>query len=221
MNTSATNWLPRISLREFLGLVGIAAVGAAALQFASPIWAAIVLSVTLLLGLAFAIAALIDREARQAFAIGFATSTAAYGAIVWMFPSSPMLPPYASPAIQYYDSGVSLPTTLALRWAYGQMSTTYSIDPATGEIIAPYDAADPPPTVPAPPMVAYSVPPSPMLPPVATPPSTFGSATYTEKRPRPSHFMAVGHCLWALLIAYVGGKFATALYRRVNPAPGS
>jgi hypothetical protein len=47
---------------------------------------------------------------------------------------------------------------------------------------------------------------------IATRPTT--GFAFSGQIPDHEHFMALGHCLWALLLGYAGGHFARWVYLR-------
>jgi hypothetical protein len=97
----------RLSLRELLVLMALFAVLLPSLKYASDSWLALVAAITMAAFVLAMIVAIVDRGPRQAFAIGFALTMAAYGLIVTNLPT------------QEFDQWEGrLPTTRVLRYVH-------------------------------------------------------------------------------------------------------
>jgi hypothetical protein len=179
-----------ISLRELLTLFAAFAIGFTALTYANPWWMAAVTGVTLLAFISAIIVALVDRGPRQAFAIGFAASIACY---LPLFLLGRETDPFTG----------KLPTSQLLQPMFLAVRDQSYINARTREVVKETE-------IPQGAMVegqggfpTYG--------------QTSGSQPYFTRGdsiPSLVHFMPIGHCLWALLIGYVGGKFATWVYVR-------
>jgi hypothetical protein len=193
--------LPRFTIAGLMGLVVVVAVGVAALRFASELWASILLMLTLGV-LGAAVLAFHDRtRARRAWWRGFALFGWGYLVLA--------MGPWAAEAIAPH-----LPTTQGLDALYArmhpegeaqpqmmrrsmrrrqviqqQMALVYST-PMTSTATASVPTGPAPLTNPPPPVRLWFV---------------AASAT-------PEFFRRVGHCLWALLVACVGGVVGRTLH---------
>lgn len=77
--------MPRWSVRGMLVLVALVALAIPSLQYASEAWLALVVGITIVAFLVALNVAVVDRGPRQAFAIGFVLTMAAYGLILMSF----------------------------------------------------------------------------------------------------------------------------------------
>ena len=181
----------RISLREFLLLITAVVIACAALKLANEYWLITVSLATLLVFIAAAIVAIVDRGSRQVFAIGFIVAGVVYGGFLSGFG----------------PKDERLPTTRLLSPVYGLVAVTWYWDLAAKRSISESEL---PPGA----KIHYGggggggfggA--------VLPPPPTTGFA-YSEQLPYHEHFMTIGHCLWALLLGYAGGHFARWVYHR-------
>jgi hypothetical protein len=177
--------LPRFSIAGLMGLVVVVAVGAAALRFASELWASVLLMLTLGV-LGAAVLACHERtEKNRAWWRGFALFGWGYVLLA--------MGPWASEAISPH-----LPTTMGLDALYAKMhpapdaGSIYSIvGLGSGDWVTHLDSSGT--TV-----ISLGT-----LPRNVTPRAWLGNST-------PESFRRVGHCLWALLVAGVGGIIGRA-----------
>jgi hypothetical protein len=183
----------RVSLRELLALFATFAVGFTALAYANSWWMAAASGVTLLAFIAAVIMALVDRGPRQAFAIGFAASIACY---LPLFLLGRETDPFTG----------KLPTSQLLQPMFLAVREQSYMNVQTREIVKESE-----------------IPEGALVEGQGGFPNygrRVGSQPYftpADTIPRLEHFMPIGHCLWALLIGYVGGKFARWVYiRRVR-----
>ncbi|HEX6962796.1 MAG TPA: hypothetical protein VF175_13075 [Lacipirellula sp.] len=180
----------RVSLREFLVVFSAFAVGFTALAFANSWWLAAVSGVTLLAVIAAAVISLVDRGKRQASAIGFAVSAVCY---LPLFLQGREADPFTG----------RLPTTQMLQPIFLAVREQSYVNSRTREIVKETE-----------------------IPRGAPVEGKGGFPTYGRRAfsggyflradsiPALEHFMPVGHCLWALLLGYVGAKFAGWVYVR-------
>jgi hypothetical protein len=193
--------LPRFSIAGLMGLIVVVAVGVAALRFASELWAGILLMLTLGV-LGASVLAFHERAgARRAWWRGFALFGWGYAVLA--------LGPWASDAI-----APNLPTTMGLDKLYERMHPEVegrssrrishlrlsrylnATDPSSTPLVDSSGAR-----------IAWA--------------KAFSLATDATLE----SFRLVGHCLWALLVACVGGIVGRALHARGErtgsvPAPG-
>jgi hypothetical protein len=192
----------RISLRELLLLLAFSAIACTSLINASVGWAIAIFGGTLLIGLALAIGGLAERGARQAAALGAAFAMVAYGAIWILQPKSEITTTFnahsQSSKEVLVDSGY-LPTSKAIYILWDWVNGTYLIE-GNGRVVQRVS--------PKYSTYAYNVPPS------QTPSHWKGDPLISKGLPVPEDFLAIGHCLWALVFAYLGGKLAVWIYQR-------
>jgi hypothetical protein len=86
-----------------------------------------------------------------------------------------------------------LPTSRVVKYIFPPTETVEWLDNRTGQILPNYDPANPPPGI--------------------------GAFPQTRRKPDPPILMAVAHCWWALLLGYIGGRFARVVYLRRSHAP--
>lgn len=89
-----------------------------------------------------------------------------------------------------------LPTSRVVKYLFPPTETIEWRDARTGQTLPNYDPAKPPP----------------------------GTRAFrrTSRTPDPPTLMAISHCWWALLLGYIGGRFARVLYlRRIGLPAGS
>jgi hypothetical protein len=232
----------RISLRELMIVVAFAAVGCAALKYATITMQAVVQGLTGALLLGFLVRAIVDRGPRQAFAIGFVAC-----AIVYI-------------VARHVDG-----TTTTFTGAFGTTRLITAVHPlfisenwinsTTGEAVrienAPPDArhikriermsSGSEPTVEQSAVISSST--QATIEPInrsrsyqdeivqstegrrmiaeGAAPSSLRMATYgLRSTPSIAAFRTVGYCLLTLLVGYVGGHFARYVYARRTLAAG-
>jgi hypothetical protein len=128
----------RLSLRELMVLITLSALVVVSLRFATPAWETVVASIAVVALALAVIVSLVDRHARQAFAIGFAASMILYGVVLAVESfSSPGTNPEFNP-----DTG-TLPTTRLLRPVFVAITKTRWIDFRTGKEVPDYDPQNP------------------------------------------------------------------------------
>jgi hypothetical protein len=179
-----------ISLRELLILFVAFAIGFTTLTYANSWWLGAVSGVTLLAFIGAVIVALVDRGPRQAFAIGFGVGIACY---IPLFLLGRETDPFTG----------RLPTSQLLQPMFLAVREQSYTNVRTREIIKesqiPQDA-----------LVEGQGG-------FPTYDRITGSLPYFRRAssiPALEHFMPIGHCLWALLIGYLGGHFARWAYVR-------
>ncbi len=86
-----------------------------------------------------------------------------------------------------------LPTSRAVKHLFPPTETVEWTDNRTFQAVPNYDPANPPPGIQA--------------------------FRQTRRTPDPATLMAVAHCWWALLLGYIGGRFARVVYLRRSLAP--
>jgi hypothetical protein len=176
-----------MSLRELLLLVALAALALASIRYATTTWRTAVYSITMVVFMAGAIVAIIDRGPRQAFAIGMVLTMVIYAVLV-------RNGVYGERGINREldaDEG-RLPTTWVASYFYKPVITHRWFDDRTGIELVNYDPNNPPPGV------------------------RFVNRR-TNTVPASSLFFQIIHSWWALLLGYVGGHIARLVYvRRAN-----
>lgn len=189
----------RLSLREMLLLVALAALAIASLKYADEAWLAIVAAVTMLALIASLIIAAVDRGPAQAFAIGVALTMIAYGLILTTGQStSGSGGSVRSRNIEFDQFAGRLPTTRLLRYVHAAVQRSEWVDPFTQKVIPNYDPKNP--VIPGAGAVAGR--------------GAAGRAASLREIPPRGIFMPIGHCWWALLLGYAGGLFARFVYHR-------
>jgi len=193
----------RLSLRELLSFVALVALGITSLRYASDAWLALVAGVTMIALFVALIVAVVDRGPRQAFAIGFALTAIAYGAVLMTGQTTRgNSGNVTSINVEFNTWEGRLPTTRLLRYVHTAVEHGGYYDFKTGVEVPDYDPAkDPRPRMGG---------------------GGFGGAggfsTISYREVPPSGvFMPIGHCWWVLLLAYAGGLLARYVYwRRVR-----
>ena len=177
----------RLSLRELLALLTLLALAVVSLQFASATWETIVGAIAVVAFTAAAIVSLVDRQARQAFAIGFAVSVLVYSLVLSRASLGSQAAGSPAPNMEFNPDTGKLFTTRLLRPVYAAVAKSRWIDFRTGKEVLDYD-----PQHPGPDMQYISL----------------------DERPERAAFMRIGHCWWALLLGYFGGWFGRFFYLR-------
>jgi hypothetical protein len=177
----------RLSLRQVLALVALAAVVLVSLKYASDGWLGAVGTLAAVAFCLAAITALVDRGPRQAAAIGFLVVAGLYGYLVMSYATSVRS--------EFGLHSGRFPTTLLLRYAYLVVEDGVWMDSETGQELPNFDPAKQPQRTK---IVGNSV----------VPIDEF------VERPPEGTFVRVGHLWWMLLLGYAGGRFATFVYGR-------
>lgn len=199
-NPALRERLFRLSLREMLVLVTLAALAIVSLKYASDLWLAVIAALTMILCFVALIIAAIDRGGRQAFAIGFSLVAIGYWGIII---NGARTGPDNGRIALNFSSG-RLPTTVLLGRLYSAVREAHWFDPNTHEEVFGYRPDE-----------TRS-----LLPGRGGPP--FAPAPYLSNVPKQQDFMPIGHCWWAILLGYVGGYFGRFVYlRRVQEQPAS
>jgi hypothetical protein len=180
--------LPRFTIAGLMGLVVVVAVGVAALRFASELWAGILLMLTLGT-LGAAVLALHERTgAKRAWWRGFALFGWGYLVLA--------MGPWVAEAI-----APKLPTTTGLDALYARMhpdaEDRMNLDVKNKRLYRRTIA-----------LAALSDPTSV----VAGRRARWSSLILAPSPLSPESFRRVGHCLWALLVACLGGVVGRALH---------
>jgi hypothetical protein len=189
----------RVSLRELFVLVAAISLAIVSLKYASPIWQGIVGLIAMFTAIVVVMIGVFDRGPRQAFAIGFAIVIFSYALLVVNGQKIDNLEP--SPNVELNTYRGHLPTSLILDCLYKALEHSTYLDASTGKII-------------------------PELGPATVHINSFGQATaagravISQELPPSGNFMPVGHIWWALLLGYIGARFARFVYvrRTVQPA---
>lgn len=196
MSSPYKQWLPKFSLREFLAIIAFVAVTCGALRFASTLWAATLLSVVIVLTFVAAIGAAVQRRSPQAWAIGALVATVIYG-VLWM-QDLPVVERYDITGERPVVYAGYLPTTMAIGQLWRRVKGNYYVEQATGVVIEPHVGW---PDVTNGKEIG-----------TAAPPGWKGGYVVIKTLPAKNDFYAVGHCLWVIALAYLGGKFANWVY---------
>jgi hypothetical protein len=167
------------------------------LKYASDVWRVVVTAITMLVYVGAAIASAVDRGPRQAFAVGMFIAMTIYAVLLLNgrdFTSGARNPnsnvEFAPIFTENYSVG-NLPTTRVLARIHAKLQQEVWINRDTGEVFN-YDPR-----------------------PDNRPPNDAVRARYRSRELPPlALFMVIGHCLWALLLGYVGGRFARFVYVR-------
>lgn len=183
----------RLSLREMLVLMALVAFAIGSLKYASELWLAIVLAVTMMIFFGTVILAAVDRGHRQAFAIGVALTMVAYGLMLmtgrWWAPGfARTLDGTNMTNIEFDQWSGRLPSSVLLRYVRNALDASFEQTPAGKQV----------PVKPSALAIGLS------------------QNAFVEMPPR-EFFMPIGHCWWALLLGCVGGYFGRYVYwRRVR-----
>jgi hypothetical protein len=182
----------RVSLREMLVAVALVALAIVSLTYASLWWRLGVVSLLMVVFTAAAIEAFVDRGARQAFAIGMLVTLIIYAGLI-------------AYGRRDTDQGVEgdfslygqLPTSRLLRLVHQGIATQRYVNARTGEELPDFD---------------------PQTDRAAQGGRRFSApgrivATRVDT-PTPGEFMKIGHCWWALLFGYIGGRFGRFVDKR-------
>jgi hypothetical protein len=179
--------LPRFTIAGLMGLVVVVAVGVAALRFASELWAGVLLMLTLGV-LGAAVLAFHERTgASRSWWRGFALFGWGYLVLA--------MGPWAAEAIAPH-----LPTTMGLDALYARMHPAGDVEPQREFYDLRLREAR---------ALLRELSRSSSI--TATPPG--GTVAFTAPTTPPAEsFRRVGHCLWALLVACVGGVVERACH---------
>lgn len=128
----------RLSLRELLVLIALAAMAIVSLQFASATWETVVATIAVVALTIAAIVSLVDRQARQAFAIGFVVSMIVYALLL-----SGGLLASRNGNLEFNPDTGRLPTTRLLRPVFAAVAQSRWIDFRTGQELLDYDPQNP------------------------------------------------------------------------------
>ncbi|HWE37419.1 MAG TPA: hypothetical protein VG406_12695 [Isosphaeraceae bacterium] len=181
--------LPRFSIAGLMGLVVVVAVGVAALRFASELWAGVLLLSTVgVLGAAI-LGIIHRRDGKRAWWQGFALFGWGYLALA--------LGPWASEAIAPH-----LPTTAGLDALYARLHPAGDVETVRTFSVAKLLLLTSTSTAPSAQAAGAA----------GLPPGWGSSVVLGPPNPTPEFFHRVGHCLWALLAACVGGLVGRAFH---------
>jgi hypothetical protein len=182
------------SLRELFAIVLFFAMGLAALKTGG-VLAGLILIVAGLLSMAMAIVAFVGIGAPKAYAVGFILPVTIYAVCVAIGGQNELDP---------YDA--KLPTAHMLRYAHQKLVTKAYIDPVTGKVIPDFDPAA---------QARSSTITGGMMGMSGFGPGIIGpSLLETPDRPT---FMLLAHTLLALILGWLGAKFAMRVYRLQHP----
>jgi hypothetical protein len=197
---------PRFTIAGLMGLVVASAVGVAAVRFASETWAGVLLLGTLILLGAAVLGVVHRRGARRAWWQGFALF--GWGYLFAAFG------PWAADAVAPH-----LPTTAALDALYTKMHPTGDEAQRLSAFVARGGGAG---------TATYAITTAAPSGGGSAPTAGMGSgappATFTFRvmlaTPTPEFFRRVGHCLWALLAAVLGGLIGRAFFATADRREG-
>jgi hypothetical protein len=170
----------RISLRELLLLVALAALALASIRYAATTWRTAVYTVTMAVFMWGAVVAVVDRGPRQAFATGLVLIMMIYAVLV-----RNGVPPTGALNRELDPDDGRLPTTRISRFIYHPVRTVRWFDRTPGSTrgeLVNYDPNNPPPGV-------------------------LRARRSTDIDPPADLFMQIVHCWWTLLLGYIGGHF--------------
>src|SRR3954471_2930755 len=173
----------RMSLRRMLIIVALIALAMGSLRYATDSLQTLVLGFTVVVVFAAAIVAVVDRGAKQAFAIGFSLIVVGYG---WLLMGR---------EAEFDQYSGRWPTTWLLKFLHDAMDRSEWIDTSTGSVIKNFDEQHP--SIPIFGQGGF----------VGAGPM----ASWHEVPPRGA-FMPIGHCWSALLLGCIGGHFARYVY---------
>jgi predicted PurR-regulated permease PerM len=184
----ATSWaaLFRLSLRELLMLIAMVALAIASMKYASPAWRTCVYAITMAIFMWAAVIAVVDRGSRQAFAIGMVILMVIYGVLVVNGAAGRS----QGGNREMNPSSGRLPTTRIVKYLFPITESVQWFDRRTDQLLPNFDPAKAQP----------------------------GAAGYVQRisSPEPANLMPISHCWWALLLGYIGGRFARVVYLRRN-----
>ncbi len=175
-----------LSLRGLLLAVALAGLVCVSLKFAND-WFWIGLSgAAMLLFMAAAVVSFVGRGAGQAFAIGFILCAGIYCGVLLVSGREPEFSPYSG----------AMPTTLVMRAPFEAVVKVEYMPSGTMQKFATQAEAE-----------AYQAS-------SGAPGINGGGSMGFWQTPTEERFMAVAHVWWAVLIGYVGGRFARLVYVR-------
>lgn len=156
-----------------------------------------------------AVIAIVDRGERQAIAVAFLVCMSAYGVVLLAQRRT-----RSGQDINYEmstDENAKLPTTIPLQLMHGGLAQVWLIDEASVRFRLE--------ELPTATTIRDSRLPRDLQERMGTQPlSTSTQAPKTVSwsgiTPSPSHFMQIGHSLWALVFGYFGGHFGRCVYAR-------
>lgn len=128
----------RLSLREVLVIVALLALAIVSLQFASATWETVVATIVIGALAVAVIVSLVDRQARQAFAIGFAVSIIVYGVALFVASLGSQ-----GANLEFNPDTGRFPTTRLLRPVFAAIAQSRWIDFRTGQEVLDYDPQNP------------------------------------------------------------------------------
>ena len=190
----------RVSIREMLLLVAAIALVIVSLWYASPLWQSVVGLIALAVTIMAVISGIFDRGPRQVFAIGMVVVMLGYLLLVLSGTKYPTGMPQAPGPAQNgeFDSRGRLPTSQLLDWLRNKVDRSGYVDATTGKMLPADD----------PEIATISPGPSGQL------QTSSGRQVYPADLPPTENFMFTGHFWWALLLGYVGGRYAQFVYTR-------
>lgn len=179
------------------------AVAFASLLNASEGWTIAIFGLTIVIAVTLGIVAVAERGVRQAGAAGGLIVMVAYAVLWTQQPVATLEDTWdqatgIDPVLS--DDGF-LPTSRVLYKLWHSVSGTYIIEMETGRVVKKRSPKYPNHLGGA---IANS----------QIPPNWSGGTLISKGLPVPEHFLAVGHCLWAILLGYLGGKFAVWIFTR-------
>lgn len=198
----------RISLRELLCVIGLAAVAIVSVRYASATWLLLVQCASLLAMFTAIVFAAGQRGAKQAFAVAFLLMGACYYALVVSWPNDADTDNRENQTDELDVFHGQLPTTRLLRAVFWASRRNAWINTSTGEELPNFDRNQP------------------SLPlegdrrtsgidklgrAIYTPPPPY--AGMREFPPR-YEFMLIGQLWWAMLFGYLAGRLASFVYMR-------
>jgi hypothetical protein len=161
----------RMSLRELLGLVGLATLMVASLRYASYGWNTLVSAIVVIVFYIAGVFGIAKRGPQQAFALGMIFHMGCYAALL----VSPIIEQWRYPS-----------TTQLLRYLHSSIVDVRFLDRDTGQEISKERANE----------IAIQ------------------NRVRISVDPSDDDFMQIGHCWFALLLGYVGGRLVQYMYVR-------
>jgi hypothetical protein len=190
--------MPRLSLREMLGLVAVVALAIVSLRQASSTLLVVVEFAAIIVLATAALAVIFDRGPRRAFAGGFLLIAIAYGVLVLSGHKgqngNTLYNAELGNWIGWEDGGPHLPTSKVLQYAYQLVDHSKYFDPMTEKQIPNVSAKD---------VVTDG-----------TGQTINGQSFYVEESPSTVTFFTIGQYWWGLLFAYVGGRISRFIFER-------